>query len=218
MPAEYANSSYWNERYSAIMEKAVAEEDASYEWYQDWGALRAIVAPLLVKKDPNFEILIPGCGSSRLAADIYEEGCQNITSIDSSQVVVSMMTDRYLQYEDMEFTVMDATEMEFIPNDCFNLIVDKALFDCQLTGDSNFVKVTRLVSEMYRVLKPGGSYIIVSHGSPEMRHGFLTMTEDGNTKYKWDITTKKLPKPKIAGKVEKDGDAHHYVYICKKKQ
>ena len=216
MPAEYANSSYWNERYAALLEQET--DDISYEWYQEWSTLRPLLMPLLKKDDPNFEVLIPGCGSSKLGGAIYDEGCKNITSIDSSQVVINHMADKYSSLEEMEFTVMDACEMEFIPNDCFNLILDKALFDCQLTGDSNFVKVTNLVSEMNRVLKPGGAYVIVSHGAPEMRHGFLTMTEDGNTRYKWDITTKKVRKPKIAGRIEKDDDTHHYVYICKKKR
>ena len=216
MPAEFANASYWNERYSTLIAGEI--EDISYEWYQDWATLKPLLVPLLVKNDSSFEVLIPGCGSSKMGGAIYDEGCKNITSIDSSQVVISHMADLYSSLEEMEFTVMDACEMEFIPNDCFNLIVDKALFDCQLTGDSNFVKVTRLISEMYRVLKPGGSYVIISHGSPEMRLGFLTMSEDGNSRYNWDITTKKVPKLKVAGRVEKEDEAHHYIYICKKKQ
>ena len=181
MPAEYANASYWNERYSNLITED--NEDISYEWYQDWATLKSLLLPLLAKNDPSFEVLIPGCGSSKLGKAIYDEGCKNITSIDSSQVVISHMADYHNSFEEMEFCVMDACDMEFIPNDCFSLIVDKALFDCQLTGDSNFFKVTRLVSEMYRVLKPGGAYVIISHGAPDMRHGFLTMTEDGNPEW-----------------------------------
>ena len=83
MPAEYANASYWNERYSNLITED--NEDISYEWYQDWATLKSLLLPLLEKNDPSFEVLIPGCGSSKLGKAIYDEGCKNITSIDSSR-------------------------------------------------------------------------------------------------------------------------------------
>ena len=75
-------------------------------------------------KDTDFEILIPGCGNSELGAHLYDEGFVNITNIDISAVVINFMTERYSDREEMEFTKMDATNMEFLPNDCFNLIVE----------------------------------------------------------------------------------------------
>ena len=215
MPAEYGVSSYWNERYSALLSQSEeGEADFHYEWYQDWASLRALIQPLLKPNDANFEVLVPGCGSSAIGANIYREGCKNVTCIDSSAVVINQMSDKYSSLEEMEFTVMDATDMEYIPDMTFDLVVDKALFDCQLCSDSNFVKVTNLVSEIYRVLKPGGTYVMISHGKPESRHGFLTMSEDGESKLDWSIVTKKISKARIEGK---DGDdEYHYVFVASK--
>ena len=218
MPAEYGVASYWNERYAALMDKSEKEgDDISYEWYQSWTSLRPLIQPLLKPNDSNFEVLVPGCGSSNLGASLYREGCKNVTCIDSSSVVINQMSDKYSSHEEMEFTVMDATDMEYIPDQTFDLVIDKALFDAQLCSESNFVKVTRLVSEIYRVLKPGGTYIMISHGRPESRHGFLTMSEDGNNKFNWAIATKKITKAKMEGKEERDDEFHH-IYLCTKEK
>ena len=159
-------------------------------------------------------MLIPGCGNSSLGAEMYDDGHVNITNADVSAVVVNLMQERFADRSEMEFTVMDATDMEYIPDMTFDLVVDKALFDCQLCSDSNFVKVTNLVSEIYRVLKPGGTYVMISHGKPESRHGFLTMSEDGESKLDWSIVTKKISKARIEGK---DGDdEYHYVFVASK--
>ena len=87
---EYGNKSYWDERYSAIEEK-------KYEWYMPYSKLKPHLAPYL-KKHANFEILIPGCGSSSLGAELYDEGYQHITNVDSSSVVVSQMLDTYQMF------------------------------------------------------------------------------------------------------------------------
>ena len=42
-----------------------------------------------------------------------------------SSVVIQQMADRYRDKEEMEFTVMDATNLDFFPNECFDLIIDK---------------------------------------------------------------------------------------------
>ena len=217
MPSEYGSLSYWNERYSALLSKSEeGEAEFQYEWYQDWSSLRALILPLLKPNDTNFEVLVPGCGCSALGANIYKEGCKNITCIDNSAVVINQMSDKYSAYQEMEFTVMDATDMEFIPDGTFDLIVDKALFDCQLCSDSNFVKVTNLVREMYRVLKPGGTYVMVSHGKPESRLGFLTMSEDDATNLDWNVDTKKITKAHIEGRG--GDDEYYHVFVVTKKK
>ena len=69
--------------------------------YQGWDTLEPYLRPLL-SKDPDYEILIPGCGNSRLGAALYDSGFLNITNIDISSVVISQMTDRYADKEEME--------------------------------------------------------------------------------------------------------------------
>lgn len=63
-------------------------------------------------------------------------------------------------------TYMDATNMEHIPDDCFDIIVDKALLDTLLCHENNLHKVEDYLVEIHRVLKGTGVMIVISHGLP----------------------------------------------------
>ena len=57
--------------------------------------------------------------------------------------------------------VMDALNMPSIPDHCFDLIIDKALLDAQLCTPHNIDNASALVQEMYRVLAPGDSLLLL---------------------------------------------------------
>lgn len=203
---DYGNPSYWDERYSH-------ESGKDYDWYQDYSTLKTALAPFLRKHIPDFEILIPGCGNSKLGSDLYDDGFTNITNIDISSVVISEMSDRYMDKEEMEFSQMDARRMELIPDDCFDLSIDKGLFDALLCGSDNLASIQALTQEMYRVLKPGGVYLIVSHGAPEQRMSYLTKG------VRWAVESFAIPKPPVQGlAIEEGNNKYHYIYSCKKLQ
>ena len=162
---DYGNVNYWDERYSS-------QEHKDFDWYQDASVLKTLLAPHL-KKKPDFEILIPGCGNSTLGSQLYDDGYVNITSIDISSVVIAQMHDKYIDKSEMEYQKMDARSMQ-IPDNCFDLIIDKALLDAQLCSIDNASSVSALLNEMYRVLKPGGCYFVVSHAEPSRRLNYLT--------------------------------------------
>mmetsp|Transcript_171401 Transcript_171401/g.416779 ORF Transcript_171401/g.416779 Transcript_171401/m.416779 type:complete len:207 (-) Transcript_171401:35-655(-) len=201
---DYGNPSYWDERYAA-------DDSASFDWYQSYETLRPVLAPHLRKED-SFEIFVPGCGNSPLSASLYEDGYMNISNIDSSNVVISQMSERYSEYKEMDFSVLDATRMDReLPDECFDAVIDKALLDCLLCGDDSVKRVSAMVSEMYRILKPGGTYICVSYGTPSMRVGYLK-----GKHLDWDIEHQELEKPKLEHFTEVGAAVTHFVYICHK--
>lgn len=70
--------------------------------------------------------------------------------------------------------VGDARKLDGFPNNCFNLIIDKGLFDSLLCSElDNILSAKQYLREMYRILKPGGYFVMVSHGSPDTRLGYL---------------------------------------------
>lgn len=91
---DYGNPSYWDERYAA-------QDGSSFDWYHEFRTLKPYLEPLL-SRDASFEIFIPGCGNSRLGADIYNLGYVNLTCVDTSPVVINQMSDRYADKEEME--------------------------------------------------------------------------------------------------------------------
>ena len=121
------------------------------------------------------------------------------------------MAGKYRQLEDMEFSVMDATKMDALPSKCFDLIIDKALMDSLLCSEESSRDVTRMVSEMHRVLKDGGTYVVVSHGSPSNRLQYL---DTKNTS--WRVDWRQLPKPHVDGFEEMGTSPFHYVYFMTK--
>ena len=110
--------------YLSNQDERYAANEKNYDWYLDYNHVQSYLSKYL-QPAPDFEILIPGCGNSMLSSDLYDNGYYNITSIDLSAVVVSQMCDRFKEKDEMEFSVMDARKMDLIPNNCFDVIIDK---------------------------------------------------------------------------------------------
>jgi len=70
-----------------------------------------------------------------------------------------------------------------------------------------------MFSEVIRILKPGGCYIVVSFASPEHRTHYFT----SKGKYGWKLEHLTLEKPKIHADQEPQHHAgSHHVYILTK--
>ncbi len=57
---------------------------------------------------------------------------------------------------------MDVKNLEF-DNDSFDLIFDKACLDSIFCGENSFENSEKTLKEMHRVLKTGGSYILITN-------------------------------------------------------
>ena len=90
-----------------------------FEWYAEWPQLRD---PLLSHLPPPLphddgaavpQLLVPGCGNSRLSEHLYDAGYTTITNIDFSKVVISDMLRRNVRLRpQMRWRVMDMTAMQ----------------------------------------------------------------------------------------------------------
>ena len=90
---------------------------------------------------------------------------------------------------------------------------DIAFIQC---GENSTTNANKMISEIYRVLKKTGVYIIVSYGQPEYRLNYLEKPE-----YEWTVKVQQIPKPTITSSVsiaseDKDTPNVHYVYVCRK--
>jgi SAM-dependent methyltransferase len=170
-PPPYGTASYWDVRYAA-------DPEASFDWYCTADELIPVLETILPAKDDfrrdDFEVFVPGCGNSTLPARLHAAGMRNVSAVDQSPVVIAAMQERYASLPELDFSIVDCVDMrEQLEGPCFDLIVDKALLDSLLCAEDGASKASAAVQEMYRLLNPGGVYVVVSFAEPERRQAFL---------------------------------------------
>ena len=109
---------------------------------------------------------------------------------------------------------MDCTSLDF-PDANFEAIIDKATMDCLLCGEESTTNVSKMLTEVSRVLKPDGVFFVITYGTPENRLSYLEQEE-----YQWSVSVHTVSKPDVGAAAiteSSDGSGVHYIYVCKKK-
>ncbi|CAA6659906.1 unnamed protein product [Spirodela intermedia] len=131
---------------------------------------------------PPVQILVPGCGSSRMSEHLYDAGYRNITNIDFSKVIISDMLRRNVRVRpEMKWRTMDMTEMQFADG-FFDAVIDKGGLDALMEPKLGAKLGCKFLKEVKRVLKLGGKYICLTLAEfhvlglllSEFRHGWKT--------------------------------------------
>ncbi|KAL7638286.1 UNVERIFIED_CONTAM: hypothetical protein RMT77_010850 [Armadillidium vulgare] len=150
----FSSKQYWNEFFTKRGVK-------SFEWYGEYTELCGLLLKYMKKKD---KILVAGCGSSSISADLYKSGFQQITNVDISEIVIRQMKDRYqTEYKEMDWIQGDLFNMSF-ESEMFSCILDKGTLDAIMSDDSeeSASRAKLYFQELGRVLSFGGRYICIS--------------------------------------------------------
>ncbi|KAJ7521159.1 hypothetical protein O6H91_19G040400 [Diphasiastrum complanatum] len=155
----FRDGQFWDEFFEA-------RKGRPFEWYVEWEHLSLLLAHhcgLLPSMAPQSQILVPGCGNSELSAQMYDAGFHHITNIDFCQAVIREMLHKHARSRPrMMWRVMDMTNMQF-PGKSFDVVMDKGGLDALLGEPEEDPTTGRLfLSEVRRVLKPGGRYACVT--------------------------------------------------------
>ena len=198
---DYSSLKYWEGRY-------LNEHMEIFEWYQTYDTLKEKIIDYLKPED---QILYVGCGTSKLAEDLYIDEIRNVTNIDFSENAIRIMEDRYKEQKvEMKYKKMNATNMEEFTNGSFNVVLDKALLDSVLCGENALPIVDKMINEIYRVMVNGGYYIVISNGNEETRKNLFNPEM-------WEYKMLEIEKPsKVVVLDEKDPKNYHYIYILTK--
>ncbi|CAH8362673.1 unnamed protein product [Eruca vesicaria subsp. sativa] len=141
--------------------------DDSFEWYAEWPQLRDSLLPLLQASSPSssdgsLQILVPGCGNSRLSEHLYDAGLRDVTNVDFSKVVISDMLRRNIRSRpEMRWRVMDITKLQ-LGDESFDTVLDKGALDALMEPEVGTKLGSQYLSEAKRVLKPGGKFICLT--------------------------------------------------------
>ncbi|XP_026387875.1 methyltransferase-like protein 13 [Papaver somniferum] len=169
---DFTSKENWDKFFS------IRGSDDTFEWYAEWQFLKT---PLLShlsnhttqtldksnSKSPPpppsaLQILVPGCGNSKLSENVYDAGFQNITNIDFSKVVISDMLRRNIRTRpSMKWRVMDMTQMQF-KDGIFDAVLDKGGLDALMEPELGPKLGTQYLAEVKRVLRTGGTFVCLT--------------------------------------------------------
>ena len=234
MAAAYGKKSYWDDRYARWLphlshhHRGDAERqgtdtrtgegpNALFDWYGRFAHFKTHLQPYLKKSD---YILVLGCGSSRMAEELYQSEFTSVANIDFSSVVIKQMQERHAEKPTLTWKVMDVTERLDFEQSRFDVCIDKACLDCVLCADSSTNAVANAIYNIIRVLKPTGTFLLISHWGPEKWLGYLEVES-----YNWKISVHAITRP-VVGVPQGESDrpdtaavnpsAVHFLYVCEK--
>ena len=206
--ANYADKNYWLQRYENV--------NCSYEWYDDYETIKPIISDLNLPK--RCVILNIGIGNSELSEKMYDEGYKKSYNIDFARNVIHYMKQKNKRLRSsMIFETMNALDIEY-EDEQFDIIFDKATFDCILCDIQANKKAKIYMDEIYRLLKPKGYFFMISNSEPENRNKYLLKKG-----YKFNILVHKIENDEKDVKYFDMLDYNlnylkktHYVYVCQK--
>ncbi|XP_028831114.1 EEF1A lysine methyltransferase 4 [Denticeps clupeoides] len=172
--SRYKEVEYWDQRYRS---------ETSFEWFGDFSKFQHLIRPHVNKDD---SILVLGCGNSALSFDMYSAGFTSITNMDYSSVCIEIMSQRHADCHGMTWHCMDARHLAF-PDASFDVVLEKGTLDAMLVEEkdpwhismeaTNFLQ--QVLSEISRVLRPGGRFISLTFAQPHFRKRLYARTEYG---------------------------------------
>jgi len=186
---------YWDDRYAH-------SQHQTFDWLRRFSQVEELIWEV-TDADPKCEILHVGCGNSELTESMYDAGFPRIVNIDISAVAIEQMVARNNDRPEMSWLHMDATCMDF-ESDRFDLVLDKSLLDTLVCSvEQRAERCRRYVAECLRVLRPGGTFVVISFDKPSERQKHLEVPGFEVTK------VEELPKARTYG-------SEHWLYVCRK--
>ncbi|KAB2017635.1 hypothetical protein ERO13_D08G162500v2 [Gossypium hirsutum] len=221
----YGDALYWDSRY-------IQEAGGAFDWYQRYSSLRPFVRRYV---PTSSRVLMVGCGNALMSEDMAKDGYEDIMNIDISSVAIDMMRRKYEFVPQLKYMQMDVRDMSFFPDESFDSVMDKGTLDSLMCGTDAPISASRMLGEVSRLLKPGGTYMLITYGDPSARMPHLNRPV-----YGWNIFLYNLPRPDFkrpggcsstksylepipitekgllpADFVLEDPDSH-FIYVCKK--
>ncbi|EPS60757.1 hypothetical protein M569_14044, partial [Genlisea aurea] len=123
---------------------------------------------------------------------MVDDGYDEIVNIDISKVVIEAMKNKYSSRPQLKYMHMDVRDMSSFSSGSFTAVIDKGTLDSILCGQSSPENSHKMLTEVMRVLKDDGYYILITYGSPAQRVSLLK-------KFPWSIKLHLLGKASSGG-------------------
>uniref|UniRef100_A0AC34F0N3 Methyltransferase type 11 domain-containing protein n=1 Tax=Panagrolaimus sp. ES5 TaxID=591445 RepID=A0AC34F0N3_9BILA len=175
---DYTSVEYWDSRF---------KDEEVYEWIADFKQFSELIIKEL---KPTDRILHVGCGNSQLSFQLYSSGFKNITNLDYSNILIEKLSESNLE---MKWICDDMRSLEKLEFESFDVIIEKAAIESLLANEKSVwtfsesaqTDLRSTLASIYRVLKPGGTFISISFTPPYFRVNYLI-------EQKWNIEVKEF--------------------------
>lgn len=182
----YGTPAYWNERYLDDV-----ADGRKFDWLCKYATLRELLHTTM---SPSADVLELGCGNSRLGTELCADGHIGsvvLTDLDVS-LISSLREEQGERWPNLKYVFADVRNL---PCDDFStsssdVVIDKGTFDAISCNDEYQADLEDMITSIYRVLKPGGVYLLVSYGEPEARLPWL----DGEPGIDWTVSVRYMDK------------------------
>jgi len=179
---------FWDTRYGAKLED-------THEWYLEWTDIQNVIfhtIPILKEYKENTENTIKfldvGCGNSSILEELWDYGITDVAGIDFCEIVITFMEERknIVDRESIQYHLMDIREMTF-PDEHFDIILDKGCLDCLICTPKTVENVEQAMTQISRVLKPNGHFLLVSSAFSMDKTDLLYLRKNKLKLSKWEI-------------------------------
>lgn len=162
----YGDATYWDRRYSTG-DKGIAKDDIDDRglgWLCEYAGPVQQTLNAITGGDKAKTILNVGCGIDRFSEEVYKDGFTNLLCSDIAPSAIQEMSTRTASTMPLaKWFVDDATDMS-VPSESIDVLLDKGTLDSVLILQSPFSNAARMLREVQRVLRPGGVYLLITHG------------------------------------------------------
>lgn len=219
-PTPYGRLDYWNDRYGTWAQDP-------FDWLFTYGDLAHFIAAFFRKTD---SLLVPGCGNAPFSPDLFDAGYTRQRCVDLSAVVIEQQQERHAERceRGLIFEVGDCMALEYEDNS-FDGVIDKSLVDTLMCAENSAGCVRSFLSEMSRLVKPGGFCMFLSlHKeielleviAPELHpkersgddEGAEPVEELKESPFRWVVSSLMVPNPSKS----EDSSSAYSIGICQK--
>jgi ubiquinone/menaquinone biosynthesis C-methylase UbiE len=138
-----------------------------------------------------------------MTSALLEEGFGEVTGLDISPVVICQNEQRYNSEPLLKFVCGDVTTMTQFDSGKFDVVFDKGTLDSLMSSGASARFVWKMLTEISRVLKPGGLFVEISYGTANTTASFMK-----SPAYGWTVQeTKEIEK------VTEEG-TYHFIYLA----
>lgn len=162
---DYGDVEYWEARYRATDGEPL-----------DWLGNLADLEPWIRQSTAGARrILHLGCGTSILPEEMHDAGSfGEVCNVDSSASCLEAMRQRNaVRRPSLRWVLADVRDMRGVfPDGGFDCAIEKSTLDSVCDGGRD-EEAARYVAEVARVLRPGGTFLVISFAPPAARLQYL---------------------------------------------